>query len=433
MKNFDEKIRDKLFDAEMPVSDGIWDAIEQNIERKDNRPTSWFFLLTLLIGLPSLLLSYYLVDSDNLNSTAESKQNSYTSDSDQWVASFENYYDSNMAYIANEGEERSSLAPVAELNSKKLNPFKFNYQTNQNLSFQIASTKTKRYRPIEGFDKLTNKTARNIASLSKESDTSSELTFADLFSNKTECPDFNKSWPGFYVYGQAGSYFPFEKLSSPQNEMSRLVEERKLTESGLPSFTFDLGAGYEFHNGLFVQAGIMFNRTNIKFLHRQEDIINTQTSIVIDTIFNSSGQVVAINKDTSVIHEYGVREVSGTNKFNTIDIPLWLGYAHAIDEKHNIRASLGVAFNLTSNSSGKMIDYDGEPYNYSDDNNPMFKTKFGISYLASLSYETKLTDRFSFDAGLNMRYFSKNINLETNPVDQKFINLGLSAGIRYRI
>jgi len=431
LKNFDERIRDKLFDAEMPVSDGIWDVIEQNLERKDNRPTRWFFLMTLLMGLPALFYSYYLVTG------ASDRSLDASSNTDQLQSRFlpTGYFDDDERLYSY--ADYSSLAPLQEIGqSQPATPESADYSDEKlHLGFQIASGKK-------------NKKVRDIAVQALESESGSKLfrpasmnstddalshDIDRLFANRTGCPDFKPRWPGFFIYGQAGSHYPFTQLSGNTAELNALVEQRRLTESGLPSFSIEAGAGYEFNNGLFVQAGIMYNQTNIKFLHREEDVINNTTSIVIDTIFNSEGDIIAINKDTTVVQQTGVRELKSTNTFSMIDIPVSIGIVHPLNNKFSLRASAGVIFNLRMRTSGYMVDYEGEPYEYSDDMNPMFKTRAGLSYQFAVGLETKITDRFCFDAGLNMRHFSRNINLESNPVNQAFLNIGLTAGVRYRI
>ena len=420
----------------MAVPEGIWDNIEQNLERRDNRPTSWFFLLTLLVGLPALFYSYYIAvndgkasnASDSVHLIAESKASDF----------FEMDYYSNVNSYYDYREDVSILAPLSMINSSSGKNLRSLTNNQLNLGFQIASGASSY---LESNNKITDErisdvtSSPSIATLRPESLTNQlDLDLDKLWSSKTECPDFKPAWPGAYFYGNANMYMPSEKLSSPSGEFNNLISQRRETESPLPSFALELGGGYEFHSGIFVQAGIMLNRTNIKFLYRKEDIINTTTSIVIDTIYNSEGEVTAINKDTSVIHEVGVREVSGTNRFNTIDIPVWVGMAYPLNEKFNLRASMGMALNISASSSGKMVDYEGEPYDYNSTDNPMFKSNYGLSYMGALALESKINEHLSFDAGLNFRYFTKNINIEeTNPVNQKFLNFGLTAGLRYRL
>ena len=437
MKNFDEKIRDKLFDAEMPVSDGIWDAIEHNLDRKDNRPVRWFFLLTLLMGLPALFFSYEFgkTKTDSLYDTVASVDHSNISGSsvnaDRASNSLVSYFDTQ---DENQEYARISLAPPRSIYNRSFRNLTPQATNKLNLSFQIVSGS--KARNLNSFDELAS--IEELSTLQQNSikPNSEGLDNYDverLFANKTECPSFKPGWPGWYLHGNLSTYYPFEQLSTSNAELNSLLEQRIQTESGLPSFGITAGAGYDFTNGMFIEAGISYNQTNIKFLHRELDVINNTTSIVIDTIFNSNGEVIAINKDTSVVQEVGVHEVRWTNKFRMLDIPVSVGFGYPISENFNLRASVGLALNLRNTSSGYVVDNEGEPYEFNNEMNPMFKTRLSMSFLASVGLESKIHDRLFFTAGLNLRSVGSNINLESNPIDQSFVNLGLNAGIRYRI
>lgn len=453
MKNFDEKIRDRLFDAEMPVPDGIWDVIEQNIERKDNRPTRWFFLLTLLIGLPALFFSYYMSsDKTTLQENGFAQANSVAFNESDNIANgnFSNYDQYTENLIATQEEEtnegsisRMSHPPYPEIASYRVQNLTPRFKKQLKLSFQIAPTNINHnliFSEDEKVQKPKTPVIADIESLQRlTTDYNSELTDLEsrmLFSsNKTECPEFKPGWPGWFGYIQGGMSYPFQKLSSAiaSSEMDQLIEHRQVTESGLPSFTLDAGLGYEFTNGIFVQAGILYNKTNIRFLQRSQYIVKTSTSINDVFIYNSEGEIIGVNQDTIVVHEYGVRESEGMNKFNTINIPVSVGYIHPINDRMNLRASMGLSMNLIASTSGKMVDYNDEPYTYNDEDNPVYKDNFGLSYFGGLSLETKLNEKLIFDTGLNFRQHASNINLVSNPVDEKILNFGITAGLKFRI
>ncbi len=415
----------------MPVSSGLWDAIEQNLDRKDKRPKVWFLLMSLLIGLPLLFFAYYYpisVDSKEKPSL-ENTDDKYFAENSVLSDRFENFVDTENLVSDNSMKlnQTLSIEKIPSLSYNSIGSFK---NSPQNLSFQIASGNKQR--------KLTPFTQIGLAGLNKEiifqlNQEEDILLFPRLFNSGNDCPDFKRKWPGLYLYSQLGSYYPFQSLSSDGSEMSSLISERDLTESGVPSFSFETGLGYDFYNGLFVQTGISYNQINIKFYHRQEDIINNITSIIIDTLFNPQGEVVSINKDTSVYQEIGVQELTVNNSFKMLDIPISVGYSYPLTDKIHLRASAGLIFNMRTRSRGYMVDSNGEPYEYGRNDNDLFKTKWGLSYSGALDLETIINDKFSFNAGLNMRYFSKNINVSTNAVDQRFFNLGIVAGVKYRI
>ncbi|MBT8232675.1 MAG: hypothetical protein HKO66_08980, partial [Saprospiraceae bacterium] len=69
MKNFDENIRDKVFNSEMDVSDHIWDYIDSQISTKNERSRYWLFFFGSIILLPILFIGTYYVNNNNLSNS----------------------------------------------------------------------------------------------------------------------------------------------------------------------------------------------------------------------------------------------------------------------------------------------------------------------------------------------------------------------------
>ena len=441
MKNFDEKIREKLFDAEMPVSEGIWDAIEMNLERKDRRPRIWFLFFLLLIGVPAVYFSLYFNQSGQ---STQDRQNIA-----EFLDAEKNEYLNQVANDLMEKDDRSEelVNRINTISYPTVNSM-FASTDSRSLSFQIASGN----RESDELDVSISETSDFVAEASVPSNNlMKEISFLStnnkarsleeeedirlprIFTSKSDCPEFKAKWLGWYAYSQLNVSYPFQKLNSDGIEMTDLINQRNETESGLASFAFDAGLGYDFVNGIFVQAGIQYNQINMKFKQTQQDLINTTTSIMIDTIFNPAGEIVLITRDTTVIPVYGERINQATNTFKMIDIPVSVGYRYAINNRLRMTASAGLALNIRNYSKGKMVDYDGDPFEYGGENDDMFRSRVGLSYTGSLGLETVLSERLYATAGLNLRYYSSKFNLENNPVDQRFLNLGISAGIKYRI
>lgn len=404
----------------MPVSEGVWSAIEQNLERQDRRPLTWFLFAGLLTLMPlAFFIAFYTQDSGQ-----EQKHQSlaYMETFAQEANMPANLYRHRLDYAA-EIQDRSIDLRFGAVNN-----------TAPRLGFQIASG-LKNEHTFKTGKETNSKPNYLLASVPElQSGYVQEIRKPKFMRTGSDCPDFRASLPGLYSYTQAGTSLPFQSLKSSGSEMSELISQRNATESPLPSFSFEAGLGYEFYNGFFIQAGLMYNQINTRFLHRQEDIINNTTSIIIDTMFNIEGEILSITRDTSVIQEIGVREVAATNTFKMIDIPVSIGYLYPINEKFQLRATAGVAFNLRMRSSGYMINYDSDPFRYGNQgDNTLFRDKLSLSYLAGLGLETELAENLYLNAGISMRYFPGTFNLESNPVDQRFINLGLSAGLKYRI
>ena len=424
MKNFDEKIREKLFDAELPVAEHLWAGIESQIVKNDGRHHLWLFFFLLLCVVP-LSLFYIAYGKEDL-SISDSNITAYWDELDHdinGVASFQEY---------------ASQKPLKTINNLTQNSIIHNSDYEIDLSFQIVSGNKSKFESIN--DKILNKSPYLTSVDNPKSLITNELQPDRLSAMKllkkqeTQCPSFKPGWPGMYSYFNSTLSMPVQLLSAPNSEFDNYLAQRRATESALPSYSFEIGLGMEFKNGLFLQGGLMYDQINIKFLQVEEDVINNKTSIVIDTLFNTEGEVLSISRDTTVVQEIGVREVVATNTFKQIDIPVWLGYKYALSNKSDISLSAGMIFNISSRSKGYMIDDQGNALFYSNqDNEQFYKNRLGLSFASSILYHQELDERFSVHAGLNMRYYGAKLNLEENPVNQKFIRLGLTAGINFRI
>lgn len=435
MKNFDEKIRDKLFDAELPVGSGVWDSIEKNLDRKDKRPVIWLMMLMLLTGLPALYFSAYYeagVHSDHSHIMAEMNQNmSDALNSNSKTAS---------------SSVKAQTERIALITTRSSNRVKSLAKKDRHaLGFQIASGTRNTFRALEETTEssLGDFEASTLNQLSVLDNRfipafdQGEYIFTDredaLFGTKTECPRFRQQWPLLYSFSDVSLSHPSQSLSTQVSESSEHVGIRSQSESSLPSFGVRTGLGYDFYNGLFVQAGLAYNQINMKFLHREEDVINNKTSIVIDTLFNSQGDTLSITRDTTVVQEIGIKETRGTNTFRMIDIPVEIGYHYPLSNKFSLRASVGLALNIKTVSAGYMLDTNAETFRYDSGDSEYFRTKTGLSYLANLAVETQVSGNIYLNAGIRWRHYGTEFNASDNPIDQSFTSLGLNAGIRYRL
>ena len=69
MNIFDKNLKKKLYNAELPVSEGIWENIEAQIPVKQDKPKYWILFLVALFALPFLI--YPLTKSDKQSAAAE--------------------------------------------------------------------------------------------------------------------------------------------------------------------------------------------------------------------------------------------------------------------------------------------------------------------------------------------------------------------------
>ena len=412
----------------MPVSDHVWDFIDSQISTKNERPRYWLFFIASLIVFPSLFLGYkYLNHKDSVDESLALNQASVLHEESNAEATtlFEN---TNTTLL----NKKLSLIPKLE------NPIsELTYKAkrrNPNLNLQIITSKNKSKNRdnlfLQKLPELDNSNSFLSTTIDEQKD-----KFKPSFARTPQCPSFNGKISGFYTYFNSSVNYPFQSLSSNNFEDGDYIDSRNATESGFVSFSFDAGLGYEINDRLFVQAGIMYNQINTKFHLLEKEHIKNTTVIIVDTIYNSSGDIVDIKSESSVIPVYGTNETVALNKFNQIDVPISLGYRLPIGSRFNLALSTGVVLNLKTKSKGMLLNRKGEPINFEESisEGHLFVSKVNMSYTGGAKLETELYPNLFVNAGVNLRYYSGSFNSNLNSISQKYMSVGLAAGIRYKI
>ena len=426
MKNFDERIRDKVFGAEMPVSDKLWSAIDSELDKKQRRPGLWLMVLIPLFLAPIGLLTLSTVyNSGNLTNSAKG---SFLADDNVRLAQ------NNEVDIIETNTRDALLAftPVSTKSVSSVNSLLGDRK--ENLSFQISSQfkvdqESDEYsEQIVASKKISSENINNINLITWEPN-----PIQNLFAKGgAQCPQFRSSGPEFYAYSNFSSSLPFQSLSN--SELDDYIDLRNSTESSAISYSADLGVGIDFRNGYFIETGLMIDQINMRFNHKETVIRNT-SFVRIDTFYDTSGEIVDITESVANEQEVGTKETKALNKFRQIDVPLRVGYRFPVSQNFDLAVSGGFIFNLRSFNSGKQIDRSEDIVSYNRDNSDLqlYKTKLSVSYISSIKLEKEINSKLLLNGGLDFRLYTGNFNLSTNPIDQNYFKLGVSAGVRYRI
>jgi len=415
LKNFDEKIRDKLYDAEMPVSDHLWNYIDSQISNKKERPKYWLFFLVSLILLPGFYLGY-----KSLSNKVNHQKELAKLDSSQEIMGDINNIINNSNQIIVENLKHTPVSKISKLDMPFVSQKKIK---KQNLSFQIITNKNSLTRTSNRHQSSLNYSILNnieklpiikneLLSNSIESD---YVDFKGEISGIPQCPSFSGKQNNFYIYSNLGVNYPFQFLSSN-------------------TFSFDAGLGYQLNDNLFLQAGLSYNQINVKFQLIEEGKSRNQTITIIDTIFGTNGEIIDIEMNTFINQESGTKETVVLNKHKQFDLPISLGYRLPISRRFNFMISGGLALNLRTNSSGLILDSNNKPIDIAENNldRNLFSTKVGISYTGAFKFETEILNDLYINAGIDLRYYSGAFNSNENPIDQKYLSVGLGTGMRYK-
>ena len=437
MKNFDKKIKDRLFDSEMAVSDDMWLRIEKGLNKKRRKPIWMWYLLIPLVMTAGLVVYLNLGDAEPQSPNLLVENTTIISESET--------SNHQIAMESSSEIEDISLITRPSILNTKADLISSTESKNVNLSFQIASS--------ENFENNSQKVLNNdhTAKVEKKQLTplqkltvsnieglESKIEIGKSISSVSKCPQFKSSRPNLYLYSNLGLNYPIQFLSSLNTEYQAQIDNRVKTESGLMAFSFDAGLGFEFNSGYFFEMGLMYDQINMSFRHVEESDIQTEIYYQIKTYVNGQGVEVSDTIDSYLVQTGGETVTSGRNVFKKIDIPMIVGYNYVLNDKFDIELSAGASINFRMTSYGKMIDHNEVIMAYGNNQNgdvqSMFKNRVGISYIGRLKLGHIINKRMKINAGLDMRYYPENFNNRINNfIDQNYMTFGISAGLKYML
>lgn len=263
-------------------------------------------------------------------------------------------------------------------------------------------------------------TGRNIAfERSMPGDVSFRLSPPAIARQEIPCPERDAAGNKKYLEFYAGPDIVFRSFKDTGT--SDYLQKRKETTS--IAFAYSTGARFTkvFKNGMSIRTGINYSHIREKFTLTEGN--------VIQMVF-----IIGPNGDT--IGNYSTR---GTlyrrtfNKYNSVDIPLSVGYELGNGRLHaNINA--GVIVNVYSWQKGLVVDTANKAVNISTGAAPspyQFKSNIGVGFLGSASFYYKMNERMHILAEPYFRYNLSSFNKEEITLKQKFHTSGLRLGIRY--
>ena len=222
-------------------------------------------------------------------------------------------------------------------------------------------------------------------------------------------------------------YFSPDYTIKTYKDTNNSVYLRRRKESVSNVFSYSVGGRYTkvYDNGMSIRAGLNFSR----IIEKMSTVEGNVIKIEYITQINANGRIDTIGNYYSVVNRYK----TSYNHYNTIDIPLTLGYEFGNGKLHgNLNA--GVIANVYSWQKGNTLN-DTLGYVSINTGGPaspyQFKTNMGLSFTGSFSLFYSVQDRIQLIAEPYFRYSLSSANKEEITLRQKFHTAGLRIGIRY--
>ncbi len=224
----------------------------------------------------------------------------------------------------------------------------------------------------------------------------------------------------YYVDAFIAPEYVIRNLTARTAEDNPYRQRREDTEATLYGISGGVRLSVVTRRGLALRTGIVYNRILERFnleIEGDERIVQIVPAGTTDTI-------TTIEKGTSFVRTY--------NRYHAIDIPLLLGYE--IDAGNfNFSINAGAYFNIYARQKGKILSQSDTP-EFITSNNPQrinaFEKDLGISIYGSVGLNYQIRPNLQLLVEPNFRYQLKPITLETYPLEQQYINIGLLLGVR---
>ncbi|NNL93618.1 MAG: hypothetical protein HKO66_15355, partial [Saprospiraceae bacterium] len=243
----------------------------------------------------------------------------------------------------------------------------------------------------------------------------------------TDCPTFGPKSHNIYVQGY--SFLDYVGTSySTGFENSSYLEERKNSQSYMPSYRAGLQGKYLFDNGLYVKAGIELAEVRERFTHRLVDTtVMIQPNQLISYYISSPGDTTFIYGNAPVT-TITVKNWNVKNSYQSLDIPILLGYQVKKDQwTYGFEA--GVIYNLRLSTKSLLLDPTSTPESVPE----YFRDNIDLSLTGGLTVGYAIKPKINL---LMLAHFKRNlspINTSVDLISQKFTHFGLGVGLEFKI
>lgn len=247
--------------------------------------------------------------------------------------------------------------------------------------------------------------------------------------SKIKCFDHKRRYNPFSILGYTGPGYVLRTLSnrSGTGETDDYIQARKDNEKVLESIRTGVLLKFKSKSGLYFKTGIDYDRITEK--------LDFSTSS--DTSYILPNQVIKIeiasNGDSIVT--YGPVEVTemktktwiNYNKYEFFSIPLMVGFEKSRN-KWSYAAELGVMINAAFSFTGKVLDSDVLPI----DQPNYFKSNTGLSLTGGVGMGYQIAPNFKLWGIPSFRYHLNSVNVDSYPIEQKYMNVNLLFGVEWK-
>jgi len=232
-----------------------------------------------------------------------------------------------------------------------------------------------------------------------------------------------------FTYGKA-----FRTLSSKNATELDYLKTRQDTETSLDAIRINFDFMLQNDNGLYLKTGLEYEQINERLdAYIEQDSVKDTPDQVIVLRYAMNGSTSQTLGNGEVVTTYWSQKKI-FNRYSSVDIPVLVGYnSRRENKKLGWFVEGGASINLWFASKGQIFDNNNENGLISLGERPnQFKSQTGVSLLGSVGLTYQISDKLSIWTSPNIKYHLASITGKETPLDQKYLNAGLSMGVRCR-
>ena len=208
------------------------------------------------------------------------------------------------------------------------------------------------------------------------------------------------------------------------------INNRKAYESGWLSHNFGMGMMVEHRSGWLYSLGINYHRVNEKLKFQSTTQITEPTSGIVSVVVDRSGQIIESIPGTVNQTTTSKREVNITNHYNSINIPLGIGYRFRT-KRSRLEWQAGLDFNLASGNKVKTLNNNKTTVSIGTNiNNRRYRQKTGIGVWSSFVFVQPINTKTILFGGPYLRHQINSLTQDDYGLQHRQSKIGLRLGIR---
>ncbi len=246
-----------------------------------------------------------------------------------------------------------------------------------------------------------------------------------------DCPDkFGKRLRmGLFADVWAGPWIGFGVLAprTPDPQLAAWAEARRQTESPRLGYAAGFGLTLRTNRHVALRTGIDWTELRTRFHFERENV----ERVIIVTRYDDQGNVVGV--DTTI--ETGTLVRQTTNRIRMVSVPVLLGW-HQRHEAWSWAVYGGVVWNVGLWASGDLLSPELEPVSLMGadaQGAEVFRKQAGLGAMLSVSLRWTPTHGLTLFAEPGLRRWGRSFTTDTYPLTHRFTEAGLRLGLQWRL